>query len=165
MWDFFFLFVSKHVFPYSGKICLALIKGHAFNKLFNYGFFFFFLVVQLTNYFIILEALHRGGVTEMYSYPLHGLYALARIFLIQQSRNMRSSEVKGRSEHRKSCERDQKKSQSLLLQTTGGRTCWSVYLFKMPPLPFARILFVFSTGTSWLCKKHYFLQTWSIIYP
>lgn len=59
--------------------------------------------VQLMSYFTILETVCRGGVTEMYSYPLHVLYALARVFPIEQSRNMRFSEVKGRkSKHRKS---------------------------------------------------------------
>lgn len=68
------------------------------------------------DYFIILETVCRGGVTETYLYPLHVLYALATIFLIKQSRNMRSSELKGRrSEHKRLCERDQKKSQKLFI--------------------------------------------------
>lgn len=96
------------------------------NKPPNYGFRW---VLLLMRYFIILETICGSRVTGTYPYPLHALYAWARIFLTEQSRGMRSSEGKGRrGKHWKSCERFvkiTKKSQSRFIAVTGG---WDVDL-------------------------------------
>lgn len=94
------------------------------NKPPNYGFRW---VLLLMRYFIILETICGSRVTGTYPYPLHALYAWARIFLTEQSRGMRSSEGKGRrGKHWKSCERDHKKIPKPFYCSDWGMGCWSV---------------------------------------
>lgn len=158
MWDFFFLLVSKYVFAHTGKICLAIISHLTMD---------FCWVVLLMKYFIILETIGGSRVTGTYPYPLHTLYAWARIFLIEQSRGMRSSEGKGRrGKHWKSCERDHKKIPKPFYCSDWGMGPWFVSrISSRHQHSFTISLFVLSTGTGWLCKKHYCLQTLPFTYP
>lgn len=146
MQDVFFLLVSKHVFLCSWRICLTLIKGHVFNAPFNYAIF----SCPVDELFYNFGNCLQSGVTETYSYPLHALYALARTFLIEQSRNMGSSEVEcTTSKHRKSYDRGPENiSKPCYYRKLGGGPVDLRISLRCYNSPFARILFVFSSGTS-----------------
>lgn len=159
MWDFFFLLVSKYVFAHTGKICFAITKGHAFNKPPNYGFL---LSSSFDEVFYKFET--TGGSRVTGTYPSLSMLFMPGPENFSLSSQEAWSPVRGKVEEESTKNLVKEITKKKRSHFINGMLICVTHLFKTPPLK-RWSLFVLSTGTGWLCKKHCFLQTLPFTYP